>query len=56
VRAYILDTSAVHTLCFERPPEKWRFVWDGVRSGSARLVLLEPIVSEMDSRLSRRYY
>lgn len=55
MRTYILDTNAVHTLYFDRPPEKWRFVWDGVRSGNARLVLLEPIVSEMASRLSRIY-
>ena len=55
MRTYILDTSAIHTLCFARPPEKWQMVWDGIRSGVARLVLLEPIVSEMASRLTRRY-
>lgn len=55
MRSHILDTSAIHTLCFARPPEKWRLVWDGVRSGRARLVLLEPIVSEMASRLARQY-
>ncbi len=55
MRTYILDTSAIHTLCFTRPPEKWRSAWDGIRSGRARLVLLEPIVSEMASRLTRQY-
>ena len=55
MRTYILDTSAIHTLCFTRPPEKWRLAWDGIRSGHARLVLLEPIVSEMASRLARQY-
>ena len=53
MRTYLLDTSAIHTLCFATPPEKWRQAWDGMRSGIAGLVLLEPIVSEMASRLTQ---
>jgi len=51
--AYLFDTMA-HAAAMSGMPEKWRRAWKEVTIGHKSLILLEPLVAEMTSKLSPR--
>ena len=52
----VLFDTMVHVTCFEnRVPNKWERTWDLIRFGHYKLLLTEPLISEIFYNLERKY-
>lgn len=52
----VLFDTMVHVTCFEdRVPNKWKRAWDQIRFGHYKLLLTEPLISEMFYILERKH-
>jgi len=49
------DTMVLFKACEDRLPEKWLRIWKQIRSGTYRLFLTEPVISELYYLIEENY-